>query len=144
MLFSHPILNFNFCFLSSGETSKAAAIWQQLVKLEHRLEDAAVFLINMYAKEQKLNQAKEIFALFSDNGGVSVALHNAMVDVFSKCGKSDDAYQLYNGQVEKGHELGAVSTSIIVNSLTRHGEYDIFVFNHSIPRSYYKTCTIFS
>lgn len=99
-----------------------------MVKLEHKLEDAAVSLINMYAKEQKLNQAKEIFALFSDNSGVSVALLNAMVDVYSKCGKSDEAYQLYNGQVEKGHELGAVSTSIIVNSLTRRGEHGIFFF----------------
>ncbi|CAM8992161.1 unnamed protein product [Rhodiola kirilowii] len=110
-------------FIKEGETSKAEAIWQQLVKLEHMVEDAAISFINLYGKQQKLRQAKEIFTFFSDNGQVSVALHNAMVDTYSKCGKLDEAYQLYSGQAEKGNELGAVSTSIVVNSLTRRGKY---------------------
>uniref|UniRef100_A0A7N0TZ08 PROP1-like PPR domain-containing protein n=1 Tax=Kalanchoe fedtschenkoi TaxID=63787 RepID=A0A7N0TZ08_KALFE len=110
-------------FIKEDETSKAEAIWEQLVKLQHMPEDAAIALISLYGKQQKLRQAKEIFTFFSDNGEVSIPLHNVMVDAYAKCGKSDEAYQLYNGQAEKGHDMGAVSISIVVSSLTRCGKY---------------------
>lgn len=49
------------------------------------------------------------------------SLLNSMINAYVKCNKPDDAYLLYVKAVEGGHDLGAVTTSIIVNALTNAG-----------------------
>lgn len=91
------------------------------MKMGSILEDETIAsLIGFYGKQQKLKHAKDLFMAVRDSSSGKI-ICNAMIDAYAKCGKPEEAYKLYKESTEKGHVLGAVSISIVVNSLTNSG-----------------------
>lgn len=85
-------------------------------------------MISWYGKEQRLDRAEEIFAEASSPFPARVIV-NAMIDVYVRCGRADDAFFLYTKASKRGHDLGAVAVSIIVDALSSNGIPSIiFVF----------------
>jgi pentatricopeptide repeat protein len=83
---------------------------------------AIATLVVQYGQGKQLEQAQELFesasALFLEGANV----YNAMVDAFCKCGKTEDAYHLFMEMVDQGSNRDAVTVSILVTHLTKHGK----------------------
>lgn len=106
-----------------GDTSKAEYLYEVLIKLGHKPEDAAsAFMISLYGKQQKLKRAQEVFASVADSSTAKNPLYNSMIDAYAKCGRSEEAYLFFKEETEKGHHLGAVAISMLVNALTNCGK----------------------
>ncbi|CAL5050438.1 unnamed protein product [Urochloa decumbens] len=108
-----------------GSTDEAKFIYDQLTEMGIKSDDSAIAtLIVHYGQEKQLEQAQELFesALASFPGGGAHA-YNAMVDALCKCGKTEDAYNLFMEMVDQGNNRDAVTISILVNHLTRHGKF---------------------
>ncbi|KAK9283509.1 hypothetical protein L1049_011755 [Liquidambar formosana] len=111
-------------FIREGDISKAETLYDQLIKLGCRPEDAAIAsIISLYGEQQKLKQAPKIFSAVADSPATGKPIYNSMIDAYAKCGKPEEAYYLYKEVTEKGHDLGAVTISKVVNSLTNYGKY---------------------
>lgn len=85
------------------------------------LDSAAASMITLYGQHQQLKQAQEIFDLMAQSSSTGGAIYNSMVDTFCKCGKINEANQLYKKMVDEGYTPDAVTISILVNALSRHG-----------------------
>lgn len=83
---------------------------------------ASSAVISVYGKQDKLEQAKEVFAAFVKRHPAGKPIYNSMIDAFAKCGKVDDAYLLYNEETKKGHNLGVVAITMLVNTLANSGK----------------------
>lgn len=123
----HLLITISDCCLymysAAGSTDEAKFIYDQLIELRIKPDDAAIAtLIVQYGQTKQLEQAQELFesasALFSEG----VRIYNAMVDAFCKCGKPEDAYHLFMEMANQGNNRDAVTVSILVTHLTKHGK----------------------
>jgi pentatricopeptide repeat protein len=106
----------------AGDTIKAETLTGKLIKLGYRLEAATIAsLISLYAKQHDLKKAQEVFAAVADSSTNEKLIYKSMIDAYSKCGKPEEAYSLYKQLAEEGHDLDAVTISIVVNALTNSG-----------------------
>lgn len=109
--------------LYTGDTSKAECLYALLMKLGNMPEDAAcASMISLYGKQRKLKQAQEVFAAVADSSKARKLLHGSMIDAFARCGTSEEAYLFFREETVKGHDLGAVAISMLVNVLTNCGK----------------------
>lgn len=113
-------------YSTAGSTNKAKFIYDQLTELGIKPDESAIAtLIVQYGQLKQLEQAQELFesasALFPEGGHV----YNAMVDAFCKCGKTEDAYNLFVEMANHGKNRDAVTVSILVTHLTKHGKCSI-------------------
>lgn len=103
---------------------QARFIHDKLIELGLKPDDSSVAsLIIHYGQNMQLEQAWEVFdsvsGLSSLVGGIVL---KAMIDALCKCLKIDEAYSLYNDLVNRGCTQDAVTISILVNALTKHGK----------------------
>lgn len=111
-------------FIKEDEISKAEYLYGLLVKLGCEPDIGATSaMISVYGKQDKLEQAKEVFAVAAEFRPPGKPLYNSMIDAFAKCRKLDEAYLFYKEETEKGHDLGAVAISMLVNTLASFGKY---------------------
>ncbi|XVF56533.1 hypothetical protein PTKIN_Ptkin06aG0128700 [Pterospermum kingtungense] len=111
-------------FMKEGDISKVQALNDQVVKLGCSMDDATIAsIIGLYGKEQKLKQAQDVFTAASDSPTHGKLIYNSMIDAYVKCGRPEAAYSLYKEAIRKGHYLGAVAISKVVNSLTNFGKH---------------------
>lgn len=83
---------------------------------------ASSAIISVYGKQGKLEQAKKVFAAIAESHPAGKPLYISMIDALAKCGKVDDAYLFYNEETKKGHNLGAVAITMLVNTLANSGK----------------------
>ncbi|KAM7277908.1 hypothetical protein ACFE04_005042 [Oxalis oulophora] len=113
-------------FIREGNISKAETLNACIIKQGCRMETETIAsLISLYAKQRKLEKAKEIFMLVPDYPVPGRWVFNSMIDAYAKCGKPDEAYLLYTEAIERGHDLGAVAISIVVNALAMFGKHKV-------------------
>ncbi|KAL3524530.1 hypothetical protein ACH5RR_017364 [Cinchona calisaya] len=111
-------------FSRQGDVSKAEYLFELLIKLGNKPEDAAIgSLISLYGKQQKLNQAEKVFATVVNPSEMHRSLHTSMIDAYSKCGKHEEAYLFYKKETEQGNNFGPVAISMLVNALTNGGKF---------------------
>ena len=108
----------------TGSTDEAKFLHEQLTALGVKPEDSATAtLIVQYGQEQKLQKAEELFESASASFPVGGPVYNAMVDALCKCGKTEEAYNLSMEMADRGHIRDAVTVSILVTHLTKHGKH---------------------
>lgn len=83
---------------------------------------AIATLIVQYGQAKQLEQAQELFESASAFFPEGANVYNAMVDAFCKCGKTEDAYHLFMEMADQGSNRDAVTVSILVTHLTKHGK----------------------
>ncbi|KAK8559337.1 hypothetical protein V6N12_042616, partial [Hibiscus sabdariffa] len=111
-------------FLKEGDISKVKALNDQIVRLGCSVDDATVAsIIGLYRRNQKLEQAQDVFAAVAGSPTSGKLTYNSMIDACVKCGKPEVAYSLYKEAFKKGHDLGAIAISKVVNSLTNSGKH---------------------
>ncbi|CAN6215399.1 unnamed protein product [Urochloa humidicola] len=106
-----------------GSTDEAKFIYEQLTGIGIKPDESAIAtLIVQYGQAKQLEKAQELFesALSLSPGG---HVYNAMVDAFCKCGKTEDAYDLFMELADQGNNRDAVTVSILVTHLTKHGKF---------------------
>ncbi|WVZ82897.1 hypothetical protein U9M48_030104 [Paspalum notatum var. saurae] len=107
-----------------GSTDGAKFIYDQLTELGIKPDDSAVAtLIVQYGQAKQLEKAQELFESGSASFPEGSHVYNAMVDAFCKCGKTEDAYNLFMEMAEQGINRDAVTVSILVTHLTKHGKF---------------------
>jgi pentatricopeptide repeat protein len=110
-------------YSSAGSTDEAKFIYDQLIEMGIKPNDSAVAtLIVQYGQREQLEQAQKLFKSASASFPEGAHIYNAMVDAFCKCGKTDDAYHLFMELADQGNNRDAVTVSILVNHLTKHGK----------------------
>ncbi|CAL5036318.1 unnamed protein product [Urochloa decumbens] len=106
-----------------GSTAEAKFIYAQLTGMGIKPDESAIAtLIVQYGQAKQLEQAQELFesaSVLFPGGHV----YNAMVDAFCKCGKTEDAYNLFMEMADQGNNRDAVTVSILVTHLTKHGKF---------------------
>ncbi|KAK1598127.1 hypothetical protein QYE76_018689 [Lolium multiflorum] len=111
-------------FAREGSTEEAKFLHEQLTALGVKPEDSATAtLIVQYGQKQKLQKAQLLFESASAWFPVGGLVYNAMVDALCKCSKTDEAYHLFMEMVDRGHIRDAVTISILVTHLTKHGKF---------------------
>ena len=104
-------------------------------------DSAIATLIVQYGQVKQLDQAQELFESASAFFPEGANVYNAMVDAFCKCGKTEDAYHLFM-EMAKGSTRDAVTVSILVTHLTKHGKgfflylYLFYRFIQLLPAMY--------
>lgn len=107
----------------ADNVSGAEFLYKLLMKLGNKLEyDACGSLISLYGKQQKLKEAKKVFAEVADSCGTCTVLYNSMVDAYIKCNRQEDAYMFFKEVIERGHSLGPVAISMLVSALINCGK----------------------
>lgn len=103
---------------------QARFIHDKLIELGVKPDESSVAsLIMHYGQNMQLEQAWEIFNLVSGLSSlVGGVVLKAMIDALCKCAQIDEAYSLYNDLVNRGCSRDAVTISILVNALTKHGK----------------------
>ncbi|XWS58753.1 hypothetical protein CRYUN_Cryun08bG0061000 [Craigia yunnanensis] len=110
--------------MKEGDISKVQSLNDQVVKLGCSVDDATIAsMIGLYGKEQKLKHAQDVFTAAADSRTCGKSIYNSMIDAYVRCGKPEAAYSLYKEAIKKGHDLGAVAISKVVNSLTNFGKH---------------------
>lgn len=112
-------------YSTAGRTNESKFIYDQLTEMGIKPDESAIAtLIVQYGQLKQLEQAQELFesasALFPEGH-----VYNAMVDAFCKCGKTEDAYNLFMKMADHGKNRDAVTVSILVTHLTKHGKCSI-------------------
>nr|CAB3469239.1 unnamed protein product [Digitaria exilis] len=108
-----------------GSTNEAKFIYDQLTEMGIRPDESAIAtLIVQYGQAKKLEHAQELFELASASFPEEGHVCNAMVDAFCKCGKAEDAYNLFMEMAGQGKNKDAVTVSILVTHLTKHGKFE--------------------
>ncbi|KAM0907425.1 hypothetical protein ACQ4PT_016132 [Festuca glaucescens] len=111
-------------FAREGSTEEAKFLHEQLTELGVKPEDSATAtLIVQYGQKQKLRKAQLLFESASTSFPVGGPVYNAMVDALCKCSKTDEAYHLFMEMVDRSHSRDAVTISILVTHLTKHGKF---------------------
>nr|GMD23691.1 pentatricopeptide repeat-containing protein At5g27270 [Ipomoea batatas] len=111
-------------FAKEGDISKAENLLELLMKLGYKPEDSAsASMISLYGKQKKLRQAEKIFAAVADSARNKTLLYDSMIDVYNRCNKHEEAYLFYKEEIKKGHVMGPVAISMLVNALTNCGKY---------------------
>ena len=95
-------------------------------------DSAIATLIVQYGQAKQLEQAQELFESASAFFPEGANVYNAMVDAFCKCGKTEDAYHLFMEMADQGSNRDAVTVSILVTHLTKHGKGFFFICTCSI------------
>ncbi|KAI3904527.1 hypothetical protein MKW98_014707 [Papaver atlanticum] len=109
-----------------GNSSKAKFLYNEVIKLGHRPEDAAIAsMINLYGKLQQLDKAQEVYAAAADFPASMKRVYSSMIDAFAKCGKLEEISWMYDEMVKKGHNIDAVLISMVVNTLTTYGKLGV-------------------
>uniref|UniRef100_A0A804R1T0 PROP1-like PPR domain-containing protein n=2 Tax=Zea mays TaxID=4577 RepID=A0A804R1T0_MAIZE len=107
-----------------GSTDEARFIYDQLTELGTKPDDSAVAtLIVQYGQAKQLERAQELFDSASASFPDGALVCNAMVDAFCKCGRAEDAYHLFMEMADQGSYRNAVTASILVTHLTKHGKF---------------------
>ncbi|GJN29885.1 hypothetical protein PR202_gb18147 [Eleusine coracana subsp. coracana] len=108
-----------------GNKDEAKFLYEQLTALGAKLDDdsALATLIVQYGQHQQLERAQELFESASVSSSVGGHVYNAMVDALFKCGKIDKAHDLFMEMVDQGKNRDAVTISILVTHLTKHGKF---------------------
>ncbi|KAG6738543.1 hypothetical protein POTOM_058163 [Populus tomentosa] len=110
--------------IREGDLFKAEAVNGQLIKLGSRLEDETIAsMISAYGRQNKLKQAREVFAAVADSPIWGNPIINSMIDACVKCGKFEEACLLYEEVAQRGHILDAVGIGMVVNALTNSGKH---------------------
>ncbi|KAG8094101.1 hypothetical protein GUJ93_ZPchr0012g20826 [Zizania palustris] len=111
-------------FAREGSTDEAKFLYEHLTKLGAKPDDSAIAtLIVQYGQAQQLEQAQELFETASTLFPVGGYVFNAMVDALCKCGKTGEAYHRFMELIDQGHSGDAVTISILVTHLTKHGKF---------------------
>lgn len=111
-------------FIKEGLTSEAEALFDLLMKLGYTPDISTLSsMIYLYGKQNQVERAKKVFAAVADASSEQKHLYGCMIDVFSKSAKVDEAYLFYKDEIKKGHVLGAVAISMLVNALTSCGKH---------------------
>ncbi|KAK9144218.1 hypothetical protein Sjap_004121 [Stephania japonica] len=113
-------------FIREGDLHKAEILYEQVTKLGHMPEDAAIAsMIGLYGKHQLLRDAEKVFAAAVEVGSSTSRgpLYSAVIDAYAKCGKILGGLKIYEEMVRKGCELDAVTISILVNALATFGKH---------------------
>jgi pentatricopeptide repeat protein len=114
-----------FMYPAAGNKDEGKFLYEQLTALGAKADDSALAtLIVQYGQDQQLEQAQELFEATTTTASSSVGDHayNAMVDALCKCGKTDKAYDLFTEMADQGKNRDAVTISILVTHLTKHGK----------------------
>ncbi|KAH7571495.1 hypothetical protein JRO89_XS04G0062300 [Xanthoceras sorbifolium] len=112
-------------FIRKGDISKVKILYNQLMKLGCRLEDEVIAsLISLYGKQQRLEEAQDVFKLVVDSSRPGKLILKSIIDAYAKCGKAEEAYSVYKEATTKGQDLDAVAISILVNMLTNCGKHE--------------------
>ncbi|KAF3663821.1 Pentatricopeptide repeat-containing protein [Capsicum annuum] len=110
-------------FTKEGDISKAENLYKLLMKLGRKPEDvASASLIHFYGKQKNLRKALNVFASVADSSRTRSLLYNSIVDSYNRCDKQEEAYIFYKEEMEKGHVLGPVAISMLVNGLSNCGK----------------------
>lgn len=108
------------CF--TGDLVKAEFIYDYSQKQGLRLEDAALAsIITFYGRNGKIHKAEAAFASALVSSRIGTNVFSSMIDACCKCGKVDEANNIFREMVEQGHSDDVVTISILVNDLTKHG-----------------------
>lgn len=111
-------------YFAVGSTDEARFIYDQLTELGTKPDDSAVAtLIVQYGQAKQLERAQELFDSASASFPDGALVCNAMVDAFCKCGRAEDAYHLFMEMADQGSYRNAVTASILVTHLTKHGKF---------------------
>ncbi|PSS32261.1 Pentatricopeptide repeat-containing protein [Actinidia chinensis var. chinensis] len=110
--------------IKEGDCSKAEHLYKLLIELGCILEHVtSASMISFYGKQQKLKQAREVFEMVVVSNTNAKQLYTAMIDAYGKSGQLEAAFLFYKEVSEKGHDLGAVAISMLVNALISGGKY---------------------
>ncbi|KAK1412977.1 hypothetical protein QVD17_34633 [Tagetes erecta] len=111
-------------FIKEGSTSQAESLFNLLLKLGCKLEISTLSsMIYSYGKQNQMELAKQAFAAVADASSEQKHLYSCMIDLFVKSEKVDEAYLFYVEEDNKGHDVGAVAISILVNALSNCGKH---------------------
>lgn len=111
-------------FTKEGDISKAENLYKLLMKLGREPEDvASASLINFYGKQKNLKEALNVFASVADSSRTRSFLYSSIIDSYNRCDKQEEAYMFYKEEMKKGHVLGPVAISMLVNGLSDCGRY---------------------
>ncbi|KAI3760683.1 hypothetical protein L1987_51081 [Smallanthus sonchifolius] len=111
-------------FLKEGLTSRAESLFDLLLKLGCKMDISTLSsMIYLYGKQNQMELAKKAFAAVSDASSEQKNLYSCMIDVFAKSDKVDEAYLFYVEEDKKGHDVGAVAISMLVNALSNCGKH---------------------
>lgn len=93
------------------------------MKLGREPEDvASASLINFYGKQKNLKEALNVFASVADSSRTRSFLYSSIIDSYNRCDKQEEAYMFYKEEMKKGHVLGPVAISMLVNGLSDCGK----------------------
>lgn len=113
-------------FDSVGLTPEAESLLGLLLKLNCKPEVSTISsMIYLYGKQNQLERANQVFKAVADSSSERKHLCNSMIDVYVKSAKVDDAYLFFKEETEKGHDVGAIAISMLVNALTSCGKNEI-------------------
>lgn len=112
----------------SGDAISGENLTRNLVELICQTNEKAI-PSSVDAQKRNSKKAGEISSgAIATSSGKSLlttssgkSLLNSMINAYVRNNKPEDAYLLYVKAVEGGHDLGAVTASIIVNALTNAG-----------------------
>ncbi|KAD6119635.1 hypothetical protein E3N88_10906 [Mikania micrantha] len=111
-------------FLKEGLTSQAESLFDLLLKLGCKLEISMLSsMIYLYGKQNQMELAKKAFAAVADASSEQKHLYSCMIDAFVKSNKVDEANTFYIEEDKKGHDVGAVAISMLVNALSNCGKH---------------------
>lgn len=98
-------------------------LYELMKNLGCPLEEASLAsMISFYGKQKKLAQAQKVFASIADSSTDGKLISGAMIDAYITCSRDEDAYLFCREQATRGHNLGPISISILVKSLTSCGK----------------------
>ncbi|KAI3720499.1 hypothetical protein L2E82_31486 [Cichorium intybus] len=112
--------------VKEGLTSKAETLFDLLLKLGCKPPiSTCSSMMYLYGKQNQLDRAKQVCAAaaVADASAAWKHLYSCMIDVFVKSGKVDEAYLFYKEENTKGHDIGDVAISMLVNGLTSCGKH---------------------
>ncbi|PWA50985.1 Pentatricopeptide repeat-containing protein [Artemisia annua] len=111
-------------FMREGLTPEAESLVGLLLKLNCKPEVSTISsMIYLYGKQNQLERANQMFKAVADTSSERNHLCNSMIDVYVKSAKVDDAYLFFKEETEKGHDVGAIAISMLVNALISCGKH---------------------
>ncbi|XP_076959962.1 pentatricopeptide repeat-containing protein At5g27270-like [Bidens hawaiensis] len=111
-------------FMKEGLTFQAESLFDLLVSLGCKIEMSTLSsMIYLYGKQNKLDRVKRTFAAVADGSSEQKQLYSCMIDTYVKSDKVDEAYLFYVEEYNKGHDVGAVAISMLVNALSNCGKH---------------------
>ncbi|KAK1273246.1 Pentatricopeptide repeat-containing protein [Acorus gramineus] len=111
-------------FAREGDVSKARLLYDHMVEQGHTPEEVAfASLISLYGRTHQLGEAQRILGELSDSPKFGSQIYRSVIESYIKCDEVVEARNLHKEMVGQGHPQDAVTVSMLVNALTRHGKY---------------------